>query len=277
MPRSIPRPDFQPDSSLVSDVLVSPNHDARADGREPDILLLHYTGMPEPQGALEWLCNPNSKVSAHYYVFEDGRIVQCVEERRRAWHAGESFWGADTDINSCSIGIEIANSGHDHKYPDFPVRQITAVTALCRSVIARRNIAPERVLGHSDVAPSRKRDPGEKFPWRTLYLSGVGHWVEPVPIVPGPDFTRGDRGEVIASLQESLARYGYHVPTDGEFDGLTSDAVTAFQRHFRPERIDGVVDSSTLMTLQNLLDALPALPPIALHQPLDGDEDAGRS
>ncbi len=250
-------PSFNPDTSLVADVVPSPNRSERVNDRIPDMILLHYTGMPEPQGALDWLCSLESKVSAHYVVFENGRIVQCVPENLRAWHAGESFWANDTDINSCSIGIEIANPGHDDGYPDFPSRQIAAVTALCRSIINRRQIPPERVLAHSDVAPARKKDPGEKFPWRILHGSGVGYWVEPVPIVPGPDFVMGDSGEVIASFQHLLAEYGYRVPLEGEFDETTRDAVTAFQRHFRPARVDGVVDSSTLMTLQALLDSRP--------------------
>ena len=248
-------PPYNPDTSLAAEVVLSPNHNDRAGERIPDMILLHYTGMPEPQGALEWMCNPASKVSAHYYVFEDGRIVQCVPEPLRAWHAGQSFWANETDINSCSIGIEIANSGHDHNYPDFPSRQIAAVTALCRGIIARRQIPPERVLAHSDVAPGRKRDPGEKFPWRTLYQSGVGHWIEPVPIVPGLAFMVGDTGDLIASFQHHLAEYGYRVPVNGEFDDITRDVVAAFQRHFRPARVDGVVDSSTLMTLQSLIDS----------------------
>jgi len=254
-------PSFQPDTSLAADVTPSPNHGARVGERLPDMIVLHYTGMPEPQGALEWLCSPQSKVSAHYYVFEDGRILQCVPEILRAWHAGESFWANETDINSCSIGIEIANGGHDHGYPDFPPRQIAAVTALCRSIVKRWQIPAERVLAHSDIAPGRKKDPGEKFPWRVLHGSGVGYWIEPVPIVPGPDFSVGDRGDVITSLQNLLAEYGYRVPLNGEFDEATRDAVAAFQRHFRPTRVDGVVDSSTLMTLQALLDSrLPQQP-----------------
>lgn len=248
---------FAPDSSLVCAVRSSPNHGERAAGRRPDMIVLHYTGMPDADRALERLCSPDSQVSAHYFVYEDGRIVQMVPENRRAWHAGESGWAEETDINSCSIGIEIANPGHDHKYPDFPQRQIAAVTALCRGIIARWQIPPERVLGHSDVAPARKRDPGEKFPWRTLYWSGVGHWIEPVPVVPGPNFALGDRGDVIASLQQVMAAYGYRVSTAGEFDEVTRDTVTAFQRHFRPAQIDGIVDSSTLMTLQALSESLP--------------------
>jgi N-acetylmuramoyl-L-alanine amidase len=269
-------PLFNPDSSLVADVRPSPNFGERVGDRLPDMILLHYTGMPEPEGALEWICTAASKVSAHYYVFEDGRIIQCVPEKLRAWHAGESFWANDTDINSCSIGIEIANSGHDHTYPDFPLTQMAAVTALCRSIIQRRQIPPERVLGHSDVAPGRKKDPGEKFPWHILYNSGVGYWVEPVPIAPGPDFTMGDRGDVIASFQALLAEYGYRVPVDGEFDQATRDAVAAFQRHFRPAKVDGVVDSSTLMTLQALIDSRDKAAPRARKATIALDEEIFR-
>lgn len=246
---------FNPDSSLVHTVKLSPNHGDRVNSRIPDMLVLHYTGMPEPEGALEWLCSADSKVSSHYYVFDDGRIVQCVPEDKRAWHAGESFWANETDINSCSIGIEIANPGHDHHYPDFPARQIASVTALCRSIVKRRLIPAERVLAHSDIAPGRKKDPGEKFPWRILHNSGVGYYVEPVPVTPGPSFALGDSGEVISSFQLLLAEYGYRVSVAGEFDELTRDAVTAFQRHFRQERVDGVMDSSTLLTLQTLIDS----------------------
>ena len=138
----------------------------------PDMILLHYTGMFDASVALDRLCTAGSEVSAHYLVLEDGHVIQMVPEGRRAWHAGASFWGGETDINSCSIGIEIANPGHDYGYPDFPKRQIAAVTALCRGIQTRNTIRPERVLAHSDVAPSRKNDPGEKFPWQTLWDFG---------------------------------------------------------------------------------------------------------
>src|SRR5438477_4201983 len=176
--------EFRPDSCIVAEVRASPNHGERKDGAKPDMLVLHYTGMIDAEGAIAHLCSPRSEVSAHYVVREDGRIVQCVPESRRAWHAGQSAWKGETDLNSCSIGIEIVNPGHDFGYPDFPKRQIAAVTALCRSIQTRYRIAPERVLGHSDIAPSRKRDPGEKFPWRTLQGSGIGVWVKPAPITP---------------------------------------------------------------------------------------------
>ena len=148
------------------DVAPSPNFDERKDGRPPDMILLHYTGMQTGEAALQRLTTPASKVSCHYVVFENGRIVQCVPEERRAWHAGELSWAGETDINSRSIGIEIVNPGHEFKYSDFPLRQIAAVISLCRSIITRRGpISADRILGHSDVAPARKQDPGEKFPW----------------------------------------------------------------------------------------------------------------
>jgi len=245
---------FQPESSVVADVVPSPTHDERKDGRAPDIILLHYTGMQSAQEALDRLCSPDSKVSSHYFVFEDGRIVQSVQESRRAWHAGVSHWAGETDINSSSIGIEIANPGHDFGYPDFPSRQIAAVIALCRGIIARRGIKPERVLGHSDVAPSRKRDPGEKFPWRLLADSGIGEYVKPSRLSDkGPTFTLGDENDDVRGLQMALADFGYGVEATGQFDEATRDVVTAFQRHFRPARIDGVADGSTLRTLHKLL------------------------
>lgn len=234
--------------------MPSPNYGERKDGRRPDMILLHYTGMAKADAALELLRTQGSEVSAHYFVFEDGRIVQLVQESQRAWHAGRAYWAGETDINSCSIGIEIANPGHDHGYPDFPKRQIAAVTTLCRSIQTRNTIPAVRVLAHSDVAPSRKMDPGEKFPWRTLHDSGVGHWVKPAPIMNfGQTLSPGDRGDPVAALQRALRDYGYGVEPSGEYDTTTRDVVIAFQRHFRPERIDGIADPSTRGTLQELL------------------------
>jgi N-acetylmuramoyl-L-alanine amidase len=245
---------FQPESSVVAGVVPSPNHGERAGGKQPDMIVLHYTGMLNAQAALERLCSPDSQVSAHYFVFEDGRIVQSVQELRRAWHAGVSSWGGETDINSRSIGIEIANPGHDFDYPDFPKRQIAAVIALCKGIMARRNIRPERVLGHSDVAPGRKRDPGEKFPWPRLHDSGVGEWVKPFRIVEqGPRLAFGDETGDVHNLQLALADFGYGITLNGKFDETTRDVVTAFQRHFRPARVDGIADDSTLRTLDALL------------------------
>ncbi|MCC2112049.1 MAG: N-acetylmuramoyl-L-alanine amidase, partial [Hyphomicrobiales bacterium] len=152
----------------------SPNFGPRRGGRAPDMILLHYTGMDDDDEALDWLCDPRSEVSAHYFVGADGTIVQLVDEAQRAWHAGEGSWGGEDDINSLSIGIEIANAGHEFGLPGFPAPQIAAVIALCGAITARHGIRPERVLGHSDVAPGRKADPGEKFPWKDLAAAGIG-------------------------------------------------------------------------------------------------------
>jgi N-acetylmuramoyl-L-alanine amidase len=250
---------FHPDSSLVADIVPSPNHDERRNDANPNMILLHYTGMPDSAAALRRLCSPSSEVSSHYVVFEDGRIVQCVAEARRAWHAGVSFWAGETDINSCSIGIEIANPGHGNGYPDFPRRQIAAVITLCRGIAARRHIRADRVLAHSDVAPARKKDPGERFPWRLLHESGVGHWVEPAPLGDGGGVTSpGGQTDAVKELQSALAKYGYEVTASGNLDSQTQDAVTAFQRHFRPARVDGVADVSTRETLRKLIDARKA-------------------
>ena len=253
-------PSFPPDSFIVSDVVPSPNLDERKDGRPPDMILLHYTGMPTGEAALQRLTTAASKVSSHYVVFEDGRIVQCVPEALRAWHAGVAAWAGDTDVNSRSIGIEIVNPGHEFGYCDFPLRQIAAVISLCKSIITRRGpISADRILGHSDVAPSRKQDPGERFPWGLLSESGIGHWVRAAPLnLDGGTLKLGDRGEPVSRLQRTLRNYGYGIEETGSFDDATRDVVTAFQRHFRPARIDGVADPSTLLTLRALIETRPA-------------------
>jgi N-acetylmuramoyl-L-alanine amidase len=248
---------LSPESPVAAKVFPSPNHGERKDGRRPDTLILHYTGMPAEGEALQWLCNPTSQVSAHYFVFEDGRVVQMVPEARRAWHAGLSSWNGETDINSSSIGIEIANPGHAGGLPPFDDAQIESVIALCRDIAARWRIAPERILAHSDVAPGRKQDPGELFPWERLHRAGVGHWVPPAPIRDGRFFARGDQGMPVEALQAMLAMYGYGLRISGTFDEDTEKVVAAFQRHFRQDRIDGVADASTITTLRNLIATRP--------------------
>lgn len=248
---------FQPDTLVVSTVTPSPNSGERDGVIAPDMIVLHYTGMADAESAITRLCTAGTDVSAHYVVLEDGNIIQCVQESRRAWHAGASSWGGETDINSHAIGIEIVNRGHDLGYPDFPLRQIAAVITLCKGIILRRDVPPHRILAHSDVAPARKKDPGEKFPWRLLADSGVGHWVEPAPIVRSEHKMLGASGDQVSELQQALARYGYDVPVTGRYDNKTVDVVAAFQRHFRPEQVDGVADASTLTTLNDLLALLP--------------------
>jgi N-acetylmuramoyl-L-alanine amidase len=224
------------------------------------MVILHYTGMPDEGEALQWLCNPVSQVSAHYFVFEDGRVLQMVPEGRRAWHAGLSQWDGETDINSSSIGIEIANPGHPGGSPPFGEAQIQSVIALTKDIVTRWRIAGERVLAHSDVAPGRKIDPGEVFPWERLHRDGVGHWVKPAPVRDGRFFARGDQGMPVEALQAMLAMYGYGLKISGTFDEDTEKVVAAFQRHFRPERVDGVADASTITTLRDLIATRPGVP-----------------
>ena len=256
--------DFTPDTTLVAHVAPSPNHGERKGAAAPDSIVLHYTGLrtddeaawrADPGGeAIRWLCNPASEVSCHYVIEEDGRIVQLAPEARRAWHAGRSWWRGCADMNSCSIGVEIVNLGHGGGLPLFPQAQIDAVIALCRDVCARWSILPERVLGHSDIAPERKLDPGERFPWDELARAGVGHWVAPSQ-AEGRGYGPGDEGQPVRALQAMFALYGYRTPLSGVYDEATKNVVGAFQRHFRQERVDGVADAATLATLRDLIAA----------------------
>jgi N-acetylmuramoyl-L-alanine amidase len=242
--------------SVAIEHRASPNHGERKSG-PTDILLLHYTGMPDHEQALAWLCDPASGVSSHYFVHTDGRILSLVPEERRAWHAGAALWAGETDVNSRSIGIEIANSGHPGGLPDYPAVQIEALITLCRGIVGRHPIPPHRVLAHSDVAPGRKLDPGERFPWGRLASAGIGHWVEPVASHDGQLLSHGDEGAPVEALQAMLALYGYGIELTGAFDERAAKVVAAFQRHFRPAKVDGVADPATIATLQRLLATLP--------------------
>jgi len=243
-----------PETSLATRVLPSPNHGARRGWTRADMILLHYTGMGTAKAAARWLANPKSKVSTHYLIEEDGTIIQMVSEWRRAWHAGTSVWAGEHDINSVSIGIEIHNHGHEAPggLPPYPRAQMEAVAALCRDIAARWSVPAERVLGHSDVAPGRKRDPGEHFDWQWLAEQGVGVWVPPAPVGGGADAATGD----IAEVKAKLARIGYGVTPGPHFDDHTEAVIAAFQRRFRPARVDGHADASTRETLDRLLAAL---------------------
>ncbi len=247
----------KPDSPFAFKVFPSPNHGERKDGKTANSIILHYTGMASAQGALKWLCNPISNVSCHYFVFEDGRILQLVPENRRAWHAGASNWHGETDMNSISIGIEIVNQGHEGGSPPFMQEQIAAVIKLCQDITDRWHIPQERILAHSDIAPLRKQDPGELFPWRQLHECGIGHFVVPEPIQGGRFFSQGDKGAPIEALQSMLALYGYGLDINGVYDSQTEAVIRALQRHYRPEKVDGIADHSTITTLRNLIRALP--------------------
>lgn len=220
----------------------SPNHDARSG--PVNMLVLHYTGMESAEAALARLTDPAAKVSAHYTIGEDGAVYAHVPETRRAWHAGVSHWAGETDINACSIGIELVNPGHEFGYRPFAEAQIAALIPLCHSILMRHPIASSRVLGHSDVAPARKDDPGELFPWARLAKAGIGLW---------PQRIAGDLGA------DALFRFGYDPAAPRE------KVITAFQRHFRQARCDGVWDGECAGLLAGLLamrpqDAVEAAP-----------------
>ncbi len=243
---------FSPDSRLAGEILPSPNQGERRGFAGPDSLILHYTGVATAAAARALLTDPAAEVSSHYLVDETGGVVQLVSEARRAWHAGLSCWRGERDMNSASIGIEICNRGHDGGLPSFPDRQIEAVISLCRDIAERCAIRPERILAHSDIAPGRKRDPGEAFPWRALWLAGVGHWVEAA--APSQAlFSRGDEGTPVRGLQTLLSLYGYDLDANGVYDARTEMVVAAFQRHFRPAKVDGAADASTVEALRALI------------------------
>lgn len=212
----------------------SPNHDAR--DADVDMLVLHYTGMKTADEALARLTDPAAKVSAHYTIGRDGRVYRHVPEDRRAWHAGVSYWAGARNINARSIGIELVNPGHEFGYIPFTDEQIAALIDIAQEIIARHAIPPARVVGHSDVAPARKEDPGELFPWKTLSEYGLGLWPE---------------GGVQTAPQNALAQFGYGLPPDVEW--TEKDVVRAFQRRFRPKKLDGLWDVECSLRLASLL------------------------
>jgi N-acetylmuramoyl-L-alanine amidase len=217
--------------------LASPNHDARPATAAIDMLVLHYTGMKTAEAALARLCDPAAKVSAHYTIDRDGCVYSHVPEDRRAWHAGVSFWAGERNVNGRSIGIELVNPGHEFGYEAFPDEQIEALIELSKDILSRHPIPPHRVLGHSDIAPMRKIDPGELFPWIWLAEEGVGLWPDAHAL-----------GE---PLETALAHFGYGFHPRA--DVLLDDAVTAFQRHFRPSGINGRWDGECARILGGLL------------------------
>ena len=228
----------------------SPNFDART--APPSILVLHYTGMKTGAEALARLRDPEARVSSHYVVEEDGRVFRLVAEERRAWHAGVSYWRGRRNVNGDSIGIEIVNPGHEWGYRPFPEAQVAAVSDLVADIRTRWEIEDRDIVGHSDVAPARKDDPGELFPWKRLAEAGHGLWVEPPP-APGQPIGEGEEGAAVFALQAGLTRLGYDLPPSGRFDASTAAVVRAFQRHWRPERVDGVADGETRARLIGLL------------------------
>jgi N-acetylmuramoyl-L-alanine amidase len=234
----------------------SPNFDARPAGIAIDMVILHYTGMADVEAALTRLCDPTAQVSAHYLIDEDGAVTRLVADAQRAWHAGAASWRRATNINARSIGIELANPGHDLGYRLFPEAQMAALEALLLEIVARHRIPPERILGHADVAPMRKRDPGEKFDWARLARAGLGLWPSPgfEPSPHAPALASGRSGPAVLGLQIALDAIGYAVEGTGLFDATTEAAVAAFQRHFRPDAEFGVCDPATLSLAYHLAE-----------------------
>jgi N-acetylmuramoyl-L-alanine amidase len=220
------------------------------------MLILHYTGMRTAAEALDRLRDPSARVSAHYLVDEDGTVVRLVPEERRAWHAGVACWRGWRDINDRSLGIELVNPGHEHGYRPFPPAQMTALVALASRLVRVHAIPPRHVLGHADVAPSRKLDPGELFDWRGLAAAGVGLWplARPVAGETGLTLRPGDMGALVHDFRRALVDFGYDLGGDSSgFDEATAAAVRAFQRHFRPARVDGAADPETIQLLHAVL------------------------
>ncbi|QTD57663.1 N-acetylmuramoyl-L-alanine amidase [Parasphingorhabdus cellanae] len=214
----------------------SPNFDER---KLPiSILVMHYTGMKDAASAINWLANPDAKVSAHYVVTEDGQVVNMVKEEKRAWHAGRGYWRGIEDVNSASIGIEIVNPGHEWGYVSFPEEQMDAVTRLAHDIVKRHDIVPSNVIGHSDLAPARKQDPGELFDWDRLARHGIA--------LKKPSLNRGEPPWTDSGFMLALERFGYDITTE-------KDAVVAFQRRFRPKNIDGVIDGECRTLLLSLM------------------------
>ena len=232
----------------------SPNHDARPTGGKVDILLLHYTGMESADAALERMCDAEAKVSAHYMIDEDGTVTRMVDESMRAWHAGVSSWRGASEVNGRSVGIELVNPGHEFGYRKFTETQIAQLVPLCADVVLRHGIPTRNVLGHSDVTPEGKQDPGELFDWAALARAGIGLWPKTgfQPRRTGPVLDVGDQGAEVAALQGALKSYGYGIEDDGAYGERTRLVVTAFQRHFRPLMVTGTADPETCSLIDHV-------------------------
>ena len=237
-------------------LLDSPNQRDRPDGAVIDTLILHYTGMTSGKAAIERLCDPAAEVSSHYVVEEDGQVFRLVEEHRRAAHAGVSIWRQRAMLNDSSIGIEIVNPGHEWGYRPFPAAQIASLRQLCIEILARHPIPAARVLGHSDIAPDRKQDPGELFPWRALAAHGIGVWPA-ADAAPGAAAAVADvvtDAAALAGVRTSLRRIGYAPAPSGGMDDELAMVLRAFQRHWRPEAVNGSADAGTRARLAMVVE-----------------------
>lgn len=233
----------------------SPNFNERPEHIVPNVLVLHYTGMKTAEDALNRMCDPQAEVSAHYMINENGDIYQLVDESMRAWHAGISCWRGRASVNDVSIGIEIVNPGHEHGYREFPDAQMQAVIELAGDIKQRHDIENRNIVGHSDIAPRRKQDPGELFNWKLLAEHNIGLWPKkkhvfrPKKILIKPQ----EESSNVAHVQGMLADYGYHIRMDGYFGEKTHDVITAFKRHFAQTNVDDVWDNRTNSVMRQLL------------------------
>lgn len=223
------------------DILQTPSVNFDERRQELSMLVLHYTGMETGRAALERMCDPDAKVAAHYMVEEDGQIYQLVDENKRAWHAGVASWQGLEDINSRSIGIEIVNGGHDYGLPDFPEVQIDAVIALCKGVLSRHDIFQSSIVGHSDIAPGRKDDPGEKFPWSRLCEEGIGLWPSK------------ENALAVGSVQQ-LAEIGYEITAEPSRNEVYA-VVKAFQQRWMQDNVTGDACLETLCRIAQVAAA----------------------
>jgi N-acetylmuramoyl-L-alanine amidase len=234
----------------------SPNFDSR-NAVSPTLLIMHYTGMENGPAAIARLSEPAAKVSSHYVVEEDGRVYFLVDEANRAWHAGVSSWRGLTNLNAHSIGIEIVNPGHEYGYRPFPQAQMQSVLELAKAITSRHAIAPRNIIGHSDIAPMRKIDPGELFDWEWLASNAIGQQVPHVDIDPyAAQLWTGDSGASVRQLQQQLKHYGYGIDITGIYDTQTEIVVSAFQRHFRRSLVTGIADAQTQAVLSLLIAAV---------------------
>lgn len=211
------------------------------------MLVIHYTGMRTGAAALARLCDPAARVSAHYMIEEDGRIFRLVREEFRAWHAGVAFWRGERDVNSRSIGVELVNPGHEFGYRAFPRPQMEALIGLAADIVSRHPIPARNVVGHSDIAPRRKCDPGEKFDWEALAWAGIGLWPKPPPLHPAA------APVAPSAVMPLLAAYGYEVPAAEAPRAEARKVIEAFQRHFMPDAIDGEASPRLQANLEALL------------------------
>lgn len=234
----------------------SPNFNDRPGNVQVSLLVFHYTGMETAEAALERMCDSDAQVSAHYMIDEDGTMYSLVPENKRAWHAGISCWHGRAALNDVSIGIELVNPGHEFGYRPFPQAQMDVLKDLSHDLIERYHIHPVNVVGHSDIAPRRKQDPGELFDWQNFAKAGIGVWPD-VPKVKKPEeilLHETDEGSKVMWLQHRLSEYGYHIREDGFYGKKTAYIVEGFKRHFVPEQVSGKWDRLADARLQVLFE-----------------------